>query len=65
MAIEVSLSCVLDAPPEAVWERAGRVSGINDELWPFCQTVEEVMRLVKLSSLMVHEPREDGAVAIG
>ncbi len=23
------------------------------------------MRLVKLASLMVHEPREDGAVAIG
>jgi ligand-binding SRPBCC domain-containing protein len=37
MAIEVSFSCVLDAPPEAVWERAGRVSGINDELWPFAR----------------------------
>jgi hypothetical protein len=39
--------------------------GRDDELWPFCQTVEELMRLVKLSSLIVHEPREDGAVAIG
>jgi hypothetical protein len=34
-------------------------------LWPSCRTVEEVMRLVKLSSLMVHEPRDDGAIAIG
>jgi hypothetical protein len=39
--------------------------GRNDKLWPFCQTVEEIMRLVKLSSLVVHEPREDGAIAIG
>jgi hypothetical protein len=39
--------------------------GVYDELWPFCQTVEDVARLVKFSSLMVHEPREDGAVAIG
>ena len=39
--------------------------GRYDDLWPSCQTVEEVMRLVKLSSLMVHEPREDGAVVIG
>src|SRR5262249_51765376 len=38
--------------------------GRYDDLWPPCETVEDVMRLVKLSSLMVHEPREDGAVAI-
>src|SRR6185312_727209 len=39
--------------------------GRCDDLWPPCETVEDVMRLVKFSSLMVHEPREDGAVAIG
>lgn len=39
--------------------------GLYDELWPPCRTVEDAMRLVKLSSLMVHEPREDGAVAVG
>jgi hypothetical protein len=39
--------------------------GPYDALWPACRTVEDAMRLVKLSSLMVHEPREDGAVPIG
>jgi hypothetical protein len=39
--------------------------GPSDKLWPSCQTAEEVIRLVKLSGLMVHEPRDDGAIAIG
>jgi ligand-binding SRPBCC domain-containing protein len=34
MSIEVSIRSVIDAPPDAVWARAGRVSGMNDELWP-------------------------------
>jgi len=37
MAIEVSFSSVLEAPPDVVWERAGRVSGVNDELWPLAK----------------------------
>jgi ligand-binding SRPBCC domain-containing protein len=37
MAVEVSFTCILDAPPEMVWERAGRMSGINDELWPLAK----------------------------
>jgi ligand-binding SRPBCC domain-containing protein len=37
MAIELRFSTVLEAPPDVVWERAGRVSGINDELWPFAK----------------------------
>ena len=39
--------------------------GAMDELWPACRTIEEVMRLVKLGGLIVHEPRADGAVPIG
>ncbi len=39
--------------------------GRQDELWPPCKTVEQVMRLVQLNSLMVHEPRDDGAIPIG
>lgn len=39
--------------------------GRHDDLWPPCRTAEDVARLVKLSGLMVHEPREDGAVPIG
>jgi ligand-binding SRPBCC domain-containing protein len=34
MSVQVSFSTVIEAPPGVVWERAGRVSGINDELWP-------------------------------
>jgi hypothetical protein len=49
---------------EEIYPMASEI-GRYDDLWPPCETVEEVMRLVKLSSLMVHEPREDGAVAIG
>lgn len=37
MAIELRFSSVLEAPPDVVWERAGRVSGINDELWPLAK----------------------------
>jgi len=37
MAIELTFSFVLEAPPDVVWERAGRVSGINDELWPLAR----------------------------
>lgn len=37
MAIELTFSSVLEAPPDVVWERAGRVSGINDELWPLAR----------------------------
>ncbi|MGC8641540.1 MAG: DUF6985 domain-containing protein [Isosphaeraceae bacterium] len=39
--------------------------GPMEELWPECQTVEQVVPLVKLGSLMVHEPRADGTVPIG
>ena len=39
--------------------------GRNDKLRPVCHSAEEVMPLIKLSSLLVHEPREDGAVPIG
>ena len=34
MSIQLSFSSIIEAPPGEVWERAGRVSGINDELWP-------------------------------
>jgi hypothetical protein len=39
--------------------------GRHDELWTPCETVEDVMPLVEPSGLLVHEPREDGAIAIG
>jgi hypothetical protein len=35
--MELRFSCVLPAPPDVVWERAGSVQGINDELWPFAR----------------------------
>jgi hypothetical protein len=50
---------------ERIYPLFSSETGRYDELWPYCHTAEEVMRLVRLSSLMVHEPREDRAVAIG
>ena len=35
--IELRFSTELAAPPDVVWERAGSVSGANDELWPLAK----------------------------
>ena len=37
MAIEVEFTSVLGAAPEVVWDRVVRVTGANDELWPFAK----------------------------
>jgi len=35
MPIEVEFISALEAPPAVVWDRVVRVTGANDELWPF------------------------------
>jgi hypothetical protein len=50
---------------ECIYPLVSKVIGPNAKLWPACETVDDVVGLVKLSSLVVHEPRDDGAVAIG
>jgi len=37
MPVEVQFTSVLDAAPDVVWDRVVRVSGANDELWPFAR----------------------------
>src|SRR4051794_35552153 len=37
MAIEVEFVTELDAPVDVVWDRVVRVTGANDELWPFAK----------------------------
>jgi len=34
---EVEFVCALEAPPAVVWDRVVRVTGANDELWPFAK----------------------------
>jgi hypothetical protein len=35
--VEVEFTSVLEAAPDVVWDRVVRVSGANDELWPFAK----------------------------
>ena len=49
---------------EYIYPMSSRL-GRYDDLWPSCRTVDEVMPLIELASLMVHEPRDDGEVPIG
>ena len=37
MPVEVEFISALEAPPAVVWDRVVRVSGANDELWPFAK----------------------------
>src|SRR5262249_3262685 len=37
MPVEVEFVTALDAPPAVVWDRVVRVTGANDELWPFAK----------------------------
>jgi ligand-binding SRPBCC domain-containing protein len=37
MPVEVEFTSVLEAPPDVVWDRVVRVTGANDELWPFAR----------------------------
>jgi hypothetical protein len=37
MAVELEFTSVLEAAPNVVWDRAVRVTGANDELWPFAK----------------------------
>jgi hypothetical protein len=37
MSVELCFESVLEASPIEVWERAGSVSGANDELWPLAR----------------------------
>ena len=37
MPVEVEFTSVLEAAPDVVWDRVVRVTGANDELWPFAK----------------------------
>src|SRR5438045_6562033 len=37
MPVEVEFISALEAPPAVVWDRVVRVTGANDELWPFAK----------------------------
>ena len=37
MPVEVEFTSVLEAAPDMVWDRVVRVTGANDELWPFAK----------------------------
>jgi hypothetical protein len=37
MPVEIEFASVLEAAPNVVWDRVVRVSGANDELWPFAK----------------------------
>jgi ligand-binding SRPBCC domain-containing protein len=37
MPVEVEFVTELDAPVDVVWDRVVRVTGANDELWPFAK----------------------------
>jgi hypothetical protein len=37
MPVQVEFTSVLEAAPDVVWDRAVRVTGANDELWPFAK----------------------------
>src|SRR5947209_19935819 len=37
MAVELEFITALEAPPVVVWDRAVRVTGANDELWPLAK----------------------------
>jgi len=52
----VEVSSVLEAPPDAVWERISTPEGINDELRPWLRMTVPGDRDLNLDSVEVGEP---------